>query len=44
VSLRPGDRDLLVAGSTVSVTAQEIAGKPTVTRITAGRNGFAPPY
>jgi hypothetical protein len=44
VSLRPGTRDLLVAGGGVSVTAQEIGGKPTATRITAGRNGFSPPY
>lgn len=44
VSLRPGARDLLVAGGGVSVTAQEVAGKPTATRITAGRNGFSPPY
>jgi len=44
VSFRPGDRSLLTVGSTVSLTAQEIAGRPTVTRISAGRNGFAPPY
>ena len=44
VSFRPGDRSLLTVGSAVSLTAQEIAGQPTVTRISAGRNGFAPPY
>lgn len=44
VSLRPGARSLLKVGSAVSLTAQEIAGQPTVTRISAGRNGFAPPY
>ncbi len=44
VSLRPGDRSLLTVGGAVSLTAQEIAGQPTVTRISAGRNGFAPPY
>jgi hypothetical protein len=44
VSLKPGTRDLLVAGGGVSVTAQEVGGKPTATRITAGRNGFNPPY
>jgi hypothetical protein len=44
VSLKPGTRDLLVAGGGVSITAQEIAGKPTATRISAGRNGFSPPY
>ncbi|MFD1580895.1 hypothetical protein [Ramlibacter ginsenosidimutans] len=44
VSFHPGDRSLLTVGSAVSLTAQEIAGQPTVTRISAGRNGFAPPY
>lgn len=44
VSLRPGDRGLLRVGSGVSLTAQEINGQPTATRITAGRNGFTPPY
>jgi hypothetical protein len=43
-SLRPGTRELLVPGARVTVTAQEIDGKPTATRIAAGRNGFAPPY
>jgi len=28
----------------VSVTAQEVNGQPTAMRISAGRNGFAPPY
>jgi hypothetical protein len=44
VSLRPGERALLVAGAAVSVTAQEVQGRATATRISAGRNGFAPPY
>ena len=44
VSLRPGTRDLLVTGATVSLTAQPVDGKPTALRISAGRNGFAPPY
>ena len=44
VSLRPADRGLLVPGAAVSVSAQEVAGQPTATRISAGRNGFAPPY
>jgi hypothetical protein len=44
VSLRPGDRSLLAAGSAVSVTALQVSGKPTALRISAGRNGFAPPY
>jgi hypothetical protein len=44
VSLRPGDRGLLAVGGAVSLTAQELNGQPTATRISAGRNGFAPPY
>lgn len=44
VSLRPGSRELLVAGSAVSLTAQPVDGQPSATRISAGRNGFAPPY
>ena len=43
-SLKPGARDLLVPGAQVSVTSQLVDGKPTATRITAGRNGFATPY
>jgi hypothetical protein len=43
-SLKPGTRELLAVGARVSLTAQEVGGKPTVTRISAGRNGFAPPY
>lgn len=44
VSLRPADRGLLVPGAKVAMTVQEIDGKPTVVRASAGRNGFAPPY
>jgi hypothetical protein len=44
VSIRPGDRSLLVAGAAVSLTAQQVDGKPTALRISAGRGGFAPPY
>jgi hypothetical protein len=44
VSLRPGDRSLLVPGAAVAVTAQEVQGKPAAVRVSAGRNGFAPPY
>jgi hypothetical protein len=33
-----------VPGASVSLTAQEIDGRPTATRINAGRNGFALPY
>jgi hypothetical protein len=32
-----------VPGARVLVTAQNRDGKPTALRITAGRNGFAPP-
>ncbi len=44
VSLRPGTRELLVPGAAVALTAQEVAGRPTALRISAGRNGFSPPY
>jgi hypothetical protein len=44
VSLRPGDRALLAVGGAVAVSAQVVEGQPTATRISAGRNGFAPPY
>lgn len=43
-SLRPGTRALLVPGSFVSITAQAVDGRPTALRITAGREGFSPPY
>jgi hypothetical protein len=44
VSLRPADRSLLVPGAAVALTAADVGGQPTVTRISAGRDGFAPPY
>ncbi|HEX7889746.1 MAG TPA: hypothetical protein VF522_10335 [Ramlibacter sp.] len=44
VSLRPGERAMLAVGSAIAVSAQEVQGQPTATRISAGRNGFAPPY
>lgn len=44
VSLRPGSRELLVPGAGVSLSAQAIDGQPTALRISAGRNGFSPPY
>ena len=44
VSLRPGERGMVQAGQRVAVTVQDIDGKPTVVRVNAGRNGFAPPY
>lgn len=44
VTSRPGDRTLLVPGASVSLFAQEVAGKPTVIRMNVGKNGFALPY
>lgn len=44
VSFKPGDRTLLVPGASVALTAQEVDGRPTAIRISAGRNGFALPY
>ena len=44
VTFRPGDRSLLVAGASVSLSAQELDGRPTAIRINAGRNGFQLPY
>lgn len=44
VSLRPGDCSMVVVGAPVAVNVQEINGQPTVVRVNAGRNGFAPPY
>jgi hypothetical protein len=44
VSLRPGDRDMVRVGQRVAVNVQEINGQPTVIRVNAGKNGFAPPY
>jgi hypothetical protein len=43
VTLKPGDRSLLVPGAKVIVTAQVRNGQPTALRITAGRDGFQPP-
>ncbi len=44
VTFRAADQSLLVPGASVSLTAQEVNGKPTAVRISAGRNGFALPY
>lgn len=44
VTFRPGSRDLLVAGASVSIMAALVDGKPTATRINAGKNGFVLPY
>ena len=43
VTIKPGDNSLLVMGAKLIVTAELCDGKPTATRIIAGRNGFAPP-
>jgi hypothetical protein len=43
VTFRPGTETLLVPGAKVLVNAQEKNGTPTALRVTAGRNGFAPP-
>jgi len=44
ISFRPGGRDLVVAGASVSLTAADVNGVATATRISAGRNGFVVPY
>jgi len=43
VTLKPGDRGLLVQGARVMVTAQLRDGRPTALRALAGRDGFVPP-
>jgi hypothetical protein len=43
VTLKPGDKGLLVAGAKVIVTAQTRDGNVVAQRVLAGRNGFAPP-
>ncbi|KQU66144.1 MULTISPECIES: hypothetical protein [unclassified Rhizobacter] len=43
VTVKPGDRALLVPGAKVLVTAQLRDGKPVALRAIAGRNGVAPP-
>ena len=44
VSLRPGERGMVQAGQRVAAVVQDVNGTPTVVRVNAGRNGFAPPY
>ena len=44
VTFRPADQSLLVPGASVSLTAREVNGQPTVVRVNAGRNGFVLPY
>ncbi|SFQ00401.1 hypothetical protein SAMN05216567_110176 [Variovorax sp. OK605] len=43
VTFRPGTDALLVPGAKVMISAQEKNGTPTALRVTAGRDGFAPP-
>lgn len=43
VTLKPGDRSLIVPGAKVLVTAQTRDGKPTALRAAVGRDGFTPP-
>ena len=43
VTLKPGDRALLVPGARLLVTAQLRGDQPTAIRAAVGRNGFAPP-
>ena len=44
VSLRPGDRAMVQVGQRVAVNVQDVKGTPTIVRVSAGRNGFSPPY
>ena len=43
VTMRPGDKSMLVAGAAVIVTALMQNGQALATRVQVGRNGFAPP-
>jgi hypothetical protein len=43
VTFKPGDASLIVVGARIFATAMLRDGVPTVSRITVGRNGFAPP-
>ena len=43
VTVKPGDRSLLVPGAKVMVSSQVRNGQPTALRVLAGRNGFEPP-
>ena len=43
VTLKPGDRSLLVPGAKLLVTAQARDGKRTALRAAVGRDGFTPP-
>jgi hypothetical protein len=43
VTYRPGDASLLVVGSRINVVVEKRGETLTLTRVTAGRNGFVPP-
>ena len=43
VTVKPGDRSLLVPGAKVIVFSQVRNGQPTALRALAGRDGFSPP-
>ena len=43
ITYKPGDRTLVVPGAKVFVFAALRDGPPTALRLSAGRNGFAPP-
>jgi hypothetical protein len=43
VTMKPGDKSLLVTGAKVIVTGQVRNGQPFATRVSVGRNGFEPP-
>jgi len=43
ITMRPGDRSLLVPGAKLTVTVDSQSGTPVATRALVGRNGFAPP-
>lgn len=43
VTIKPGDKSLLVPGAKVIVSEQVRGGKNVATRVVVGRNGFEPP-
>jgi hypothetical protein len=43
VTMKPGDRSLLVTGAKVIVTEQVVNGQAVAVRVLVGRNGFEPP-
>jgi len=43
VTIKPGDKSLLVPGAKVIVSEQVRGGKNVATRVIVGRNGFEPP-